>query len=79
MQGEIEEHLESLAKQRVEISGLRNEKDRLMSELVTLNNQIQDQLEELKLKEMELFDYKKRIASMDAKMKLQLAMFEQVR
>lgn len=78
LQDELQDHIDGLTKQRAEISGLQNENDRFAAEVISLNTQVQNQLEELKLKEMELFDFKKRVTSTDAKIKLQSAMFEQV-
>ena len=69
---------ETISKQRGEINSLQNEKDRLVSETVNLNTQMQNYMEEKKLKELELFDCKKRITNSEAKTKLQMTMYDQV-
>lgn len=78
LQEEVQEQSGNLIKQKTELSAMQNEKDRYLAETINLNTQIQNQLENLKLKEMELFDCKKIISNSDAKMKLQLALYEQV-
>ncbi|KAL0274940.1 UNVERIFIED_CONTAM: hypothetical protein PYX00_002956 [Menopon gallinae] len=79
LQEELEEQQDNVTRQKQELLALQNEKDRLIAESVELNNQVQDYVDDLKLKQMELYDYKKRLADSDAKMKLQLGLFEQVR
>lgn len=79
LQEELEEQQDNVNRQKQELLSLQNERDRLIAESMELNNQVQDYVEDVKLKQMELYDCKKRLADADAKMKLQLGMFEQVR
>lgn len=79
LQEELTEQTDNVARQKQELTTLTNEKERLLSESIDLNNQVQDFLEDLKLKQMEVYDFKKRIADTDSKMKLHLKLFEQVR
>ena len=65
--------------QEHELATLQTEKERLLAESVDLNNQVQDYIEDVKLKQMEVYDYKKKVAETDAKMKMQMTLFEQVR
>lgn len=78
MQEELQDLNENLKKQRHELATLQTEKERLLAESVDLSNQVQDYIEDIKLKQMEVYDYKKKVAESDAKMKMQMTLFEQV-
>lgn len=79
LQEELQDLNEQLKRQKHELATLQTEKERLLAESVDLNNQVQDYIEDVKLKQMEVYDYKKKVAETDAKMKMQMTLFEQVR
>nr|CAD7570675.1 unnamed protein product [Timema californicum] len=79
LEQEIESYINESTKQRKIISSLEKERDRYISEYTEQNNKVQEAMEDIKLKQVSIFDYKKKLAEAMTKYKLQQNLFEMVR
>lgn len=76
---EITNYKEEAGKQRKLIFQLERERDRYISEASELTQRVLQLMEEIKIKEMQIFDYKKKIAEQETKYKQQQNLYEAVR
>nr|CAD7431679.1 unnamed protein product [Timema monikensis] len=77
LEQEIESYINESTKQRKIISSLEKERD--MVEYTEQNKKVQEAMEDIKLKQVSIFDYKKKLAEAMTKYKLQQNLFEMVR
>ncbi|KNE65033.1 hypothetical protein AMAG_10700 [Allomyces macrogynus ATCC 38327] len=79
LEQEIAGYKEEAAKQRKLILALEKERDRYVNEAAQIQQGKQAAEEEVIIKENQIFDYKKKIAEAEYKLKQQQALYEQVR
>eukprot|EP00049_Salpingoeca_infusionum_P018965 m.359526 g.359526 ORF g.359526 m.359526 type:complete len:867 (-) comp18604_c0_seq1:381-2981(-) len=79
LEAEISAYREEAAKQRNLIFQLEKERDRYISEAAQSQTQAVQSMEEAKVAEVQTMDLKKRLASVEGKLKQQQALYEQVR
>ena len=79
LEQEIANYKEEAAKQRKIIFQLEKERDRHISEASELTQRVLRHREDGKIKEMQIFDFKKRIAEAETKYKQQQNLYEAVR
>ena len=79
LEQEIANYKEEASKQRKLIFQLEKERDRYISEASELTQRVLQHMEEIKVKEMQVFDYKKKIAEQETKYKQQQNLYEAVR
>lgn len=79
LEQEITNYKEEASKQRKLIFQLERERDRYISEASELTQRVLSLMEEIKIKEMQIFDYKKKIAEQETKYKQQQNLYEAVR
>ncbi|TSK17894.1 Cilia- and flagella-associated protein 58 [Bagarius yarrelli] len=76
---EILNYKDEAQKQRKIIFHLEKERDRYINEASDLTQKVLLSMEDLKVQEMEIFEYKKKIAEADTKLKQQQNLYEAVR
>ena len=79
LEQEISNYKEEASKQRKLIFQLEKERDRYISEASELTQRVLQHMEDVKIKEMQIFDYKKKIAEQETKYKQQQNLYEAVR
>ena len=79
LEQEIANYKEEASKQRKIIFQLEKERDRYISEASELTQKVLQHMEDVKIKEMTIFDYKKKIAEAETKFKQQQNLYEAVR
>ena len=72
-------YIEQAQKQRKIIYQLEKERDRYINEASDLTQKVLQHMEEVKVREMSIFDYKKKIAEAETKLKQQQNLYEAVR
>ncbi|ELK04973.1 Coiled-coil domain-containing protein 147 [Pteropus alecto] len=76
---EIQNYKEEAQKQRKIIFQLEKERDRYISEASDLTQKVLMNMEDIKIREMQIFDYRKKIAESETKLKQQQNLYEAVR
>ncbi|XP_066549586.1 cilia- and flagella-associated protein 58 [Amia ocellicauda] len=76
---EIHNYKEEAQKQRKIIFQLEKERDRYINEASDLTHKVLQHMEDIKVREMQIFDYKKKIAEAETKLKQQQNLYEAVR
>lgn len=76
---EISQYREEASKQRKIIYQLEKERDRYINEASDLTSKVLAHMEDIKIREMQIFDYKKTIAESETKLKQQQNLYEAVR
>ncbi|KAK2909198.1 hypothetical protein Q8A67_005035 [Cirrhinus molitorella] len=79
LEQEILNYRDEAQKQRKIIYQLEKERDRYINEASELTKKVLENIEDIKLKEMQIFEYKKRIAETETKLKQQQNLYEDVR
>ena len=79
LEQEITQYKEEAQKQRKIIYQLEKERDRYISEASDLTQKVLQNMEDIKVREMQIFDYKKKIAEAETKLKQQQNLYEAVR
>merc|ERR1712159_43485 len=79
LEQDIQSYREEGAKQRKIIYQLEKERDRYINEASDLTQKVLQHMEEVKVREMNLFDYKKKIAEAETKLKQQQNLYEACR
>uniref|UniRef100_A0A9J7ZBP5 Cilia and flagella associated protein 58 n=1 Tax=Cyprinus carpio carpio TaxID=630221 RepID=A0A9J7ZBP5_CYPCA len=79
LEQEILNYRDEAQKQRKIIYQLEKERDRYINEASELTKKVLENIEDIKLKEMQIFEYKKRIAEAETKLKQQQNLYEDVR
>ncbi|XP_019635813.1 PREDICTED: cilia- and flagella-associated protein 58-like [Branchiostoma belcheri] len=79
LEQEIQNYKEEAAKQRKIIYQLEKERDRYINEASELTQKVLQHMEDVKVREMQIFDYKKKIAEAETKLKQQQNLYEAVR
>ncbi|XP_067934774.1 cilia- and flagella-associated protein 58-like [Watersipora subatra] len=79
LEQEIQNYKEEAQKQRKIIYQLEKERDRYINEASDLTQKVLQHMEEVKVREMSIFDYKKKIAEAETKLKQQQNLYEAVR
>ncbi|KAL3864718.1 hypothetical protein ACJMK2_006491 [Sinanodonta woodiana] len=79
LEQEIQNYKEEAQKQRKIIYQLEKERDRYINEASDLTQKVLQHMEDVKVREMQIFDYKKKIAEADTKLKQQQNLYEAVR
>nr|VZI36376.1 unnamed protein product [Spirometra erinaceieuropaei] len=79
LEQEISNYKDEAQKQRKIICHLERERDRYISEASDLTQKVLEHMEEVKLREMQIFDFKKKIAEAETKLKQQQNLYEAVR
>ncbi|XP_052400736.1 cilia- and flagella-associated protein 58 [Carassius gibelio] len=79
LEQEILNYRDEAQKQRKIIYQLEKERDRYINEASELTKKVLENIEDIKLKEMHIFEYKKRIAEAETKLKQQQNLYEDVR
>ncbi|NP_001071024.3 cilia- and flagella-associated protein 58 [Danio rerio] len=79
LEHEILNYRDEAQKQRKIIYQLEKERDRYINEASELTKKVLENIEDIKLKEMQIFEYKKRIAEAETKLKQQQNLYEDVR
>lgn len=79
LEQEISNYKDEAAKQRKIIFQLEKERDRYISEASELTQRVLQHMEDVKVKEMQIFDFKKKIAEAETKYKQQQNLYEAVR
>ncbi|CAF3790477.1 unnamed protein product [Rotaria magnacalcarata] len=79
LEQDITNYKEEASKQRKIILKMEKERDRYITEAGQLTNQVLALMEEVKKKELELFDQKKKIAELETRLKQQQNLYEAVR
>ena len=79
LEQEIANYKEEATKQRKLIFQLEKERDRYISEASELTQRVLQHMEDIKIKEMQIFDFKKKIAEQETKYKQQQNLYEAVR
>jgi len=76
---EISNYRDEATKQRKIIYQLEKERDRYINEASDLTTKVLHHMEDIKIREMQIFDYKKTIAEAETKLKQQQNLYEAVR
>ncbi|KAJ8284910.1 hypothetical protein COCON_G00037600 [Conger conger] len=76
---EIINYRDEAQKQRKIIYQLEKERDRYINEASDLTHKVLQHMEDIKVREMEIFDYRKKIAEAETKLKQQQNLYEAVR
>ncbi|XP_053471025.1 cilia- and flagella-associated protein 58 isoform X2 [Ictalurus furcatus] len=76
---EILNYRDEAQKQRKIIFQLEKERDRYINEASDLTQKVLSNMEDLKVREMEIFEYKKKIAEAETKLKQQQNLYEAIR
>ncbi|XP_030634790.1 cilia- and flagella-associated protein 58 [Chanos chanos] len=79
LEQEIMNYREEAQKQRKIIYQLEKERDRYINEASELTQKVLQHMEDFKVQEMQLFEYKKRIAEGETKLKHQLNLYESLK
>lgn len=79
LEQEIANYKEEAQKQRKIIYQLEKERDRYINEASDLTQKVLQHMEDVKVREMQIFDYKKKIAEAETKLKQQQNLYEAVR
>ncbi|XP_040293726.1 cilia- and flagella-associated protein 58 isoform X1 [Bufo bufo] len=79
LEEEIVNYKEEAQKQRKIIYQLEKERDRYINEASELTQKVLQHMEDIKVREMQIFDYKKKIAEAETKLKQQQNLYEAVR
>nr|DBA14799.1 TPA: hypothetical protein GDO54_004085 [Pyxicephalus adspersus] len=79
LEEEITNYKEEAQKQRKIIYQLEKERDRYINEASELTQKVLQHMEDIKVREMQIFDYKKKIAEAETKLKQQQNLYEAVR
>ncbi len=79
LEQEIQNYKEEATKQRKIIYQLEKERDRYINEASDLTQKVLQHMEDVKVREMQIFDYKKKIAEAETKLKQQQNLYEAVR
>ncbi|OCT71229.1 hypothetical protein XELAEV_18034207mg [Xenopus laevis] len=79
LEEEIQSYKEEAQKQRKIIYQLEKERDRYINEASDLTQKVLQHMEDIKVREMQIFDYKKKIAEAETKLKQQQNLYEAVR
>lgn len=79
LEQEIQNYKEEAQKQRKIIYQLEKERDRYINEASDLTQKVLQHMEDVKVREMQIFDYKKKIAENETKLKQQQNLYEAVR
>ncbi|CAF1073735.1 unnamed protein product [Adineta steineri] len=79
LEQDITNYKDEASKQRKIILKMEKERDRYITEAGQLTNQVLALMEEVKKKELELFDQKKKIAELETRLKQQQNLYEAVR
>ncbi|XP_043234080.1 cilia- and flagella-associated protein 58-like [Amphibalanus amphitrite] len=70
---------QSVMKKNFAISQLEKERDKYISESATLTQRVLSLMEAIKIKELEIFDYRKKMSEVESKLKQQQSLYEAVR
>ncbi|XP_039632494.1 cilia- and flagella-associated protein 58 [Polypterus senegalus] len=76
---EIQNYKDEAQKQRKIIYQLEKERDRYINEASELTQKVLQHMEDIKVREIQIFDYKKKIAEVETKLKQQQNLYEAVR
>ncbi|KAM7073737.1 cilia- and flagella-associated protein 58 [Molossus nigricans] len=79
LEEEIQSYKDEAQKQRKIIFQLEKERDRYINEASDLTHKVLINMEDIKIREMQIFDYKKKIAESETKLKQQQNLYEAVR
>ncbi|XP_059175369.1 cilia- and flagella-associated protein 58-like isoform X2 [Physella acuta] len=79
LEQEIANYKDEAQKQRKIIYQLEKERDRYINEASDLTQKVLQHMEDVKVREMQIFDYKKKIAEAETKLKQQQNLYEAVR
>ncbi|XP_025095839.1 LOW QUALITY PROTEIN: cilia- and flagella-associated protein 58-like [Pomacea canaliculata] len=79
LEQEIQNYKEEAQKQRKIIYQLEKERDRYINEASDLTQKVLQHMEDVKVREMQIFDFKKKIAEAETKLKQQQNLYEAVR
>uniref|UniRef100_A0A8C1JRR2 Cilia and flagella associated protein 58 n=1 Tax=Cyprinus carpio TaxID=7962 RepID=A0A8C1JRR2_CYPCA len=79
LEQEILKYRDEAQKKRKIIYQLEKERDRYINEASELTKKVLENIEDIKLKEIQIFEYKKRIAEAETKLKQQQNLYEDVR
>ncbi|XP_067298736.1 cilia- and flagella-associated protein 58 [Pseudorasbora parva] len=79
LEQEILNYRDEAQKQRKIIYQLEKERDRYINEANELTKKVLENMEEIKMKEMQIFEHKKRIAEAETKLKQQQNLYEDAR
>jgi chromosome segregation ATPase len=79
LEQEIQNYKDEALKQRKIIYQLEKERDRYINEASDLTQKVLQHMEDVKVREMQIFDYKKKIAEAETKLKQQQNLYEAVR
>ncbi|XP_035262172.1 cilia- and flagella-associated protein 58 isoform X1 [Anguilla anguilla] len=79
LEHEIVNYRDEAQKQRKIIYQLEKERDRYINEASDLTQKVLQHMEDIKVREMEIFDYRKKIAEAETKLKQQQNLYEAVR
>ena len=79
LQQEIQNYKDEAQKQRKIIYQLEKERDRYINEASDLTQKVLQHMEDEKVWEMQIFDYKKKVAEAETKLKQQQNLYEAVR
>lgn len=79
LEQEIQNYKDEAQKQRKIIYQLEKERDRYINEASELTQKVLQHMEDVKVREMQIFDYKKKIAEAETKLKQQQNLYEAVR
>nr|XP_055060546.1 cilia- and flagella-associated protein 58 [Misgurnus anguillicaudatus] len=79
LEQEILNYRDEAQKQRKIIFQLEKERDRYINEASDLTKKVLQNIEDIKVKEMQIFEYKKRIAEAETKLKQQQNLYEDIR
>ncbi|XP_038613466.1 cilia- and flagella-associated protein 58 [Tachyglossus aculeatus] len=79
LEEEIQSYKEEALKQRKIIYQLEKERDRYINEASELTQKVLLNMEDIKIREMQIFDFKKKIAELETKLKQQQNLYEAVR
>nr|XP_031538693.1 cilia- and flagella-associated protein 58 [Vicugna pacos] len=79
LEEEIQNYKDEAQKQRKIIFQLEKERDRYINEASDLTQKVLMNMEDIKVREMQIFDYRKKIAESETKLKQQQNLYEAVR
>ncbi|XP_036592330.1 cilia- and flagella-associated protein 58 isoform X2 [Trichosurus vulpecula] len=79
LEEEIQNYKDEAQKQRKIIFQLEKERDRYINEASDLTQKVLTNMEDIKIREMQIFDYRKKIAESETKLKQQQNLYEAVR
>ncbi|CAK8688850.1 cilia- and flagella-associated protein 58-like [Clavelina lepadiformis] len=79
LEQEIQNYKDEAQKQRKIIYQLEKERDRYINEASDLTQKVLQHMEDVKVREMQIFDFKKKIAEAETKLKQQQNLYEAVR